>query len=128
MTETLVVCTQCGATLAPGTRFCGSCGAPVGTAVMTRAGAGGEPRSGVGVEVYIGMVVGVVVLVLFPTTLKYASAKLFGTPFAPFTDPMTNAPADYILMTDGTKIPYRQLLNFWSDLSLAKIRTSEREM
>ena len=113
-------CTQCGTPLAPGTRFCGSCGAPVNTTATPRAASGGgESRSGAGAEVYVGMVVGVVVLVLFPTMLKYVSSKLFGTPFAPYTDPLTNEPADYILMTDGTKIHYPQLVNFWSDLSLA---------
>lgn len=56
-------------------------------------------------ESWIGFAVGVILLLMFPTMIKYISSRLFGTFFAPFEN------------SDGTQVPYPKVYpQFWSDL------------
>jgi hypothetical protein len=77
-----------------------------------------EPTSSSMGEIWISIALGAILLFLVPTTLQYACSKMFGTTFAPFADPTLPAPAkcDFIMYTDGTKVFYRDMPNFWSDL------------
>jgi hypothetical protein len=57
-------------------------------------------------EVWISIVIGLILLVMYPTMIKYVSSRLFGTAFAPFE-------------LDGTVIPYPKVYpQFWSDLCI----------
>jgi hypothetical protein len=58
-------------------------------------------------EIWISIVVGLILLVMYPTMIKYISSRLFGTAFAPFE------------LNDGTVIPYPKVYpQFWSDLCI----------
>jgi hypothetical protein len=58
-------------------------------------------------EVWLGVAVGLILLVMYPTTIKYLSSRLFGTKFAPFE------------LDDGTVVPYPKVYpQFWSDLCI----------
>jgi hypothetical protein len=110
-------CDRCGAGLRAGARFCDACGTPAANSTPT-AGPGfrhDDEPPGAGLEVWISIGLGMLLLLLAPNALKWTSAQIFHTNFAPYVDPLTNQPADYILMTDGTKIPYRRQTAFWSD-------------
>lgn len=58
-------------------------------------------------EIWISIFVGLILLVMYPTMMKYISSRLFGTTFDP------------ILLTDGSTVPYPKFYPwFWSDLSI----------
>ena len=74
-------------------------------------------------EAWISIGVGVILLLIVPTTLQYFSSKIFHThfaPFGPYVDPENPSAlqpkVDYILYVDGSKVFYRDTLGFWSDL------------
>jgi hypothetical protein len=71
-------------------------------------------------EAWISLAIGALLLFFVPYTLQYASSKLFGTSFVPFADPTRPFPArcDFIMYNDGTKIFYRDLPNYWSDMAV----------
>jgi len=74
-------------------------------------------------EAWISIGVGVILLLVVPTTLQYFSSKVFHTHFAPYGDPERPPPAkvDYLLFSDGTtttKVYYRDTVTFWSDLAV----------
>jgi hypothetical protein len=101
-------CPYCRANVRVGAKFCDSCGA----AISKRAARGGAAP-----EAFIGIVIGLLVLLFAPMTLKYASFKVFHTT-PPFVDPETNARVEYVTLTDGSRIPYPQYYEFWSDLAV----------
>ena len=76
------------------------------------------PVVSIGGEAWISVGIGLLLLLLTPTSLAYFSSKVFHTKFEPFADPTRPFPAkcDFILFTDGTKSFYRDTLNYWSDL------------
>src|SRR4051794_13416461 len=76
-------CRACGATLRPGARFCDACGAPARSVSV-----------GSGAEAWLSIAIGIILLVMFPTMMKYLSSRLFGSSFAPFE------------LSDGTVVPY----------------------
>jgi hypothetical protein len=71
-----------------------------------------------GPEAWISLAMGLLFLLMVPTTLTYISSKVFGTTFTPFADPTRPFPAkcDFIQYTDGTRLYYRDMSQFWSDL------------
>ena len=77
-------------------------------------------RPGNGPEAWISIGIGVILLLITPNTLAYFSSKIFHTKFEPFVDPTRPFPAkcDFIMYTDGTKIFYRDMTAFWSDLAV----------
>ncbi len=79
------------------------------------------------IEAWVSIVLALILLLIWPTTLKYAASKVFHTPFAPYLTPggEDGKPiySDSALMMDGSTIPYRQSTpnitpNFWSDLTI----------
>jgi hypothetical protein len=105
-------CRACGLPLRAGARFCDACGAAT---VRTSTG-----RAQLGAEVWINVAMGVLLLVLAPHTLGYFSSRVFHTTFEPYPDPTRPFPAkcDFLLYDDGTKIFYRDTMEFWSDLAI----------
>ncbi|HEX3358354.1 MAG TPA: hypothetical protein VHS31_15380 [Tepidisphaeraceae bacterium] len=105
-------CRSCGLPLRAGASFCDGCGSPT-----TRAPAG---RAAIGAEVWISVAMGILLLILAPHTLGYFSSKIFHTTFEPYPDPTRPFPAkcDFLLYDDGTKIYYRDTMEFWSDLAI----------
>lgn len=63
-----------------------------------------EPDASVKMDIWISAAVGTLSLLLYPRWLKWASSRVFGTPFDPFVKP------------DGTIVPYTQVPEFWADL------------
>lgn len=116
-------CTNCGMPLRAGARFCDGCGGPVAAA--------GAPASMSFAEAWISIAIGIVLLLIYPNMVKYASHEVFHTPFAPFADEKGN-PSDAAHMTklddNGNVVvteirPYPATTpennpNFWSDLSV----------
>ena len=76
------------------------------------------PRLGTGAEAWISIGIGILVLAMSPNTMKYMAAVLSHKPAEIFPDPTRPFPAkcDFILYEDGTKILYRNMSVFWSDL------------
>lgn len=125
-----VHCVACGTLTNPGAKFCDACGA----AIVAPAAAGAPRAPAIAAEVWISVVVGILLLIIWPTTLEYAAHQVLHTPFAPYPtfdasgDQIYDANkkpimADYATLTDGAKIPYRQTSpainpNFWSDLAV----------
>ena len=90
-------CRACGSPLRTSARFCDACGAPT-----PRASTG---RIEVGADAWMSIAMGVILLLMNPTMIKYVSSKLFGTEFAPFS------------LSDGTQVPYPKVYpQFFSDL------------
>ena len=90
---------MCGIPLcAPRSRFCNGCGAPLV----------GEHRGGP--EPWIGVGLGLLLLFIFPRTLKWVSSCLFHTQF---NEDLLN-----IQQPDGTwaMVSYIHRLEFWADL------------
>ena len=85
-------------------------------------------------EVWISVVMGIVLLLIWPNTLLYTSHQLLHTRFAPYPtlDAEHNQVFDVnkrpimsesVTLTDGSTIPYRQTTpafdpNYWSDLAV----------
>lgn len=69
-------------------------------------------------EIWISVGIGVIILLLYPNTLKYAYARATGTTPQIYPDPTRPYPAkaDFKLYTDGRKEFYQDLVDFWSDL------------
>jgi hypothetical protein len=113
-------CDQCGAGLRPGARFCDSCGAPVAGAAVARPVRVPDDdfAPGAGPEVWISIALGLLLLFLAPNAMKWASSKVLHTKFTPYVDPITEQPVDYVLMTDGTKVNYRNRIEFWNDWAI----------
>lgn len=101
-------CPFCKAPIRIGARFCDACGAQLSGRSGGALSAGPEP--------WAGIIIAILLMMIFPNFLKYSSSKVFHTTFAPYVDPETNQPVNYVLMTDGSKMPYPKLLDFWSDL------------
>ena len=58
-------------------------------------------------EIWISLVVGLILLMKYPTMMKYLSSLIFHTAFSPF------------LLPDGTVLPYPKVYpQFWSDLCI----------
>jgi hypothetical protein len=76
------------------------------------------PRLGSGAEAWISIGIGLLVLFMSPNTLKYVASKISHSPLELFPDPTRPFPAkcDFILYEDGTKIFYRNMPVFWSDV------------
>ena len=91
-------CARCNAPNPAGTRYCGNCAAPLGLRDV--------PRTEAGIEAWLSIGLGAILLLMNPRLLQYLSHICFGTSFAPY------------LMPDGTEVPYTAQLDFWSDLGI----------
>jgi hypothetical protein len=69
-------CTQCHAPNAPGSYYCNGCGAPL------RAGDAPAPQiqPGVGAEVWVAAIVGIIVMLMGMSFAKWSIARLTGNP------------------------------------------------
>ena len=74
-------CLQCGAPLRPGARFCDSCGAKVATDVVDYASNRVRADPGVGAEVWLSAVIGVVLMLMGRSFGGYLLAKVTGQPY-----------------------------------------------
>lgn len=97
-------CTRCGAALAEGSRFCGTCGAPIGPTVgyaqPAPADAGGM------MDGWLSIGVGIVLLLIAPNFIRYLLSP--------------DAFEKTVTITDetGSPLPYARSVFFWGDLSL----------
>ena len=64
-------------------------------------------RAVAGPSGWLSLIIGGVLLLMYPRLWAYLSHVLFGTAFAPFE------------MPDGTTVPYTSTVDFWSDLAVA---------
>ena len=119
---------RCGAPITPGTNFCSHCGASYSQAVGGGRGARArDDYDGPGplwVEAFLAIAVGLFLLLMSPSGIKYYSAVLSGRAYTPFQDPDSPDPnkrVDFIRFQDlqtGATIDkkYRDMPNyFWSD-------------
>jgi hypothetical protein len=77
-----IFCVRCAAPLRPGAKFCDNCGAPAGvdyTAPQLQADA--APGAGVGMEVWISAIIGLVLVLVGRSFGAYLFATLTGQPF-----------------------------------------------
>lgn len=118
---------RCGAPITPGTNFCSHCGANYYEAVGSRGSSGASDLGGGGmwIEAFLSIAVGLFLLLMAPTGIKYLSATLTGKPFTPYlhpTDP--GVYVDYQRYQDPTTgaitdYKYTDLFNaYWSDMSV----------
>jgi hypothetical protein len=91
-------CTRCNAPNPAGTRYCGNCAAPMGMRDV--------PRTEAGIEAWLSIGLGILLLLMNTRLLRYLSHVCFGTYFAPYE------------MPDGTVVAYTAQLDFWSDLGI----------
>jgi uncharacterized protein YjeT (DUF2065 family) len=113
---------RCGAPITPGTNFCSHCGANYYEAVGGRGGRARDDYEGPGplwIEAFLAIAVGLFFLLMIPGTMKYYGHRWFGINTGPFVDPFTNQPVDYATYTDGSRKPYVDLINYWSDLAVS---------
>ena len=120
---------RCGAPITPGTHFCSNCGASydqaVGGGAAPRAANGGGPAAGMWIEAFFSIAVGLFLLMIAPTGIKYLSATLTGKPFTPYLHPSEpNVYVDYLRfqdMTTGaiTDFHYRDMFDkYWGDMAI----------
>jgi hypothetical protein len=122
---------RCGAPITPGTNFCSHCGANYYEAV----GGGGAARSardtaqgagsGMWIEAFFSIAVGLFLIMMAPTGIKYLSATITGRPFTPYLHPSEpNVYVDFVRFQDTTTgvttdYKYRDLFNeYWSDMAI----------
>jgi hypothetical protein len=124
---------RCGAAITPGTKFCSNCGASYqeavgGGAVGSRDRARDhEPALGgaMWIEAFISIAVGLFLIMIAPTGIKYLSATLSGKPFTPYLHPTeANTFVDFLRYQDPstgaiTDYHYRDMFDkYWSDMSV----------
>jgi hypothetical protein len=73
-------CVRCAAPLRPGAKFCDSCGAPAGVDYTTPA-LRVDPDLGVGIEVWISAIIGIVLMLVGRSFASYLAATLTGQSF-----------------------------------------------
>jgi len=73
-------CLRCAAPLRPGAKFCDSCGSPAGVD-YTKPALRVDPDLGVGIEVWISAIIGLVLMLVGRSFASYLAATLTGQPF-----------------------------------------------
>ncbi|MGH7176029.1 MAG: hypothetical protein ACREJC_01495 [Tepidisphaeraceae bacterium] len=63
----------------------------------------GKFQSSTAAEIWLPVALGVILLLMYPRWLQWATSRIFGTRFSEF-------------MLDGAVVPYQTLPDFWSDL------------
>jgi hypothetical protein len=113
-------CPQCQAPLRSGAKFCDSCGLPLRSPSS-------DVAPGVSAEAWISVGIGILILLFFPTMMKFVSSKVLHTKFAPFPDGnggwvdsanMTDLSGAVIEVRPYTKTTPENSPNFWNDLSI----------
>lgn len=97
-------CTRCGASFAPRTRFCGSCGAPTDGGILYAAPQSSE-QVGL-IEGWLSIGVGVVLLLMSPNLIRYLLSPAAFEKNNPITD------------ATGQPLAYTKSVFFWGDLSI----------
>jgi hypothetical protein len=77
---TATFCLRCAAPLRPGAKFCDSCGSPAGVD-YTKPALRVDPDLGVGIEVWISAIIGLVLMLVGRSFASYLAATLTGQPF-----------------------------------------------
>ncbi|MDB5299127.1 MAG: hypothetical protein JWO87_790 [Phycisphaerales bacterium] len=112
-------CPQCQAPLRTGAKFCDSCGLPLRTT--------SDIGPGVAAEAWISVGIGILILLFFPTMMKFVSSKVLHTKFAPYSDGkdgwidsanMTDASGAVVEVRPYVKTTPENSPNFWNDLSI----------
>ena len=97
-----VFCTQCGAAVTAGSRFCGACGAPAGPRAVSAQPVSADVSGTM--EGWLSIGIGVVLILISPRIWGYLFT---GSTSWTFSD------------ADGSPLPYSQTVYFWGDIALA---------
>jgi uncharacterized protein YjeT (DUF2065 family) len=121
---------RCGAPITPGSNFCSHCGANYYEAVGGRGDSrprndGAGPGSGMWIEAFFSIAVGLFLIMIASDGVKYIAATLSGKPYTPYLHPSEpGVYVDYLRYQDPatgaiTDYHYRDMFNkYWSDMSV----------
>jgi hypothetical protein len=124
---------RCGAPITPGTNFCSHCGANYYEAVGGRRRAASDDVAGgpMWIEAFLGVAIGIFLMMIAPGGIKYLSAKVTGKPYLPYLHPTDQGVyVDYLQYLDPTtgatsKYTYRDLFDhYWSDMAITAFALS----